>query len=382
MARRNNRLSFDRLESRDLMSGNVLASIVNVGGTPELFITEAVGESGGANAVHVSRLITGHVLVQGELNSDGTRTLVNGHLSQVLALSTARDLVVDLGAGDDRLRITNARFGNVFVGMNRGLSSDADTVTMTGLKTSGRVTIDTGAGADLVTLRSSTIGNGPEDSLAINTGAGVDNVTMTGVKTFGAVNVDTGSEADAVFIRGATTGGGFGGDLNITTGAGADLVDIGTTFSFVTVKGNLIVNTFKSITEPDVDTVKITQTFADKLIAIDTGAGNDSVQMGSVGGQDVVLVAGVGDDTAVMRDVTASSQIFVAMSDGSDKLDMTFLQATNLLQVDGGLGFDRLERHLDAHNAHEVFTGWEVINGHFVAIVGGSGGFGGGLTLA
>src|SRR5215208_7014274 len=97
MARRNARLSFDRLESRDLMSGNVLASIVNVGGTPELFITEALGESGAANAVHVSRLITGQVRVQGELNSDGTVTRVNGRLSQIFSLSTARDLVVDLG---------------------------------------------------------------------------------------------------------------------------------------------------------------------------------------------------------------------------------------------------------------------------------------------
>src|SRR3954447_2896512 len=138
MARRSNRLSFDRLESRDLMSGNVLASIVNVGGVPELFITEAAGEANGANAVHVSRLLNGNVRVQGELNSEGTVTRVNGRLFQDFALSTARDLVVDLGAGDDQLRVTNARFGNVFIGMNRGLSTDADTVTLTGLRTAGR----------------------------------------------------------------------------------------------------------------------------------------------------------------------------------------------------------------------------------------------------
>jgi hypothetical protein len=42
---------------------------------------------------------------------------------------------------------------------------------------------------------------------------------------------------------------------------------------------------------------------------------------------------------------------------------MTFVQANNLLSVDGGTGFDRLEHHLDAPNPHTQFTGWEVVNG-------------------
>src|SRR4051812_29300617 len=119
MARRSNRLSFERLESRELMSGNVVASIVNVGHGPELFITEAVGEAGAANAVQVSRLPNGQVRVTGDVNSGGGRTRVNGHAFRDFTLPATGDLVVDLGAGNDKLQVTNARFGNVFIGTSR-----------------------------------------------------------------------------------------------------------------------------------------------------------------------------------------------------------------------------------------------------------------------
>ena len=256
------------------------------------------------------------------MSSDGTFTHVNGRLFQDFTLATNRDLVVDLGAGDDQLRVVNARFGNVFVGMDRAIGGSLDTVTLSGLRTSGRVSIDTGAGQDNVVVLNSTIGDGIKDS--------------------------HGTEDS----------------LDINTGAGADLVQVGAIGgAFVQVKGNLIVNTFHDITEPDIDFVRINQTFANKLVAVDTGAGNDSIQMGDVAGTDVVVVAGQGDDSALLAEGSASSQIFIAMSEGNDRVDMTFLQAGNLLQVDGGTGFDRLEHHLDAHNPHTQFIGWEVING-------------------
>jgi len=326
MARRTNRLGFDRLESRELMSGNgVTAAIVRINNIPELFITEAAGQAGGTNAVQVSRLANGLVRVSGQVSSDGTFTHVNGRLFQDFTLATNRDLVVDLGAGDDQLRVVNARFGNVFVGMDRPIGGSLDTVTLSGLKTSGRVSIDTGAGQDNVIVLNSTIGDGVKDSHG---------------------NTD---------------------DLNINTGAGADLVQVGAVGgAFVQVKGNLIVNTFHDITEPDIDFVRINQTVANQLIAVDTGAGNDNIQMGDVAATDVVLVAGTGDDSALLSEVSASSQIFVAMSEGNDRLDMTFLQANTLLSVDGGTGFDTLEHHLDASNPHTQFTGWEVINGRSV----------------
>jgi hypothetical protein len=323
MARRTNRLGFDRLESRELLSGNgVTAAIVRINNIPELFITEAVGQAGGTNAVQVSRLASGLVRVSGQVSSDGTLTHVNGRAFQDFALATNRDLVVDLGVGDDQLRVTNARFGNVFVGMDRALVAGLDTVTLSGLRTSGRVSIDTGAGQDNVVVLNSTIGDGIKDS--------------------------HGNE-DA---------------LDINTGAGADLVEVGAIGGgFVQVRGNLVVNTFHDITEPDIDFVRINQTFANKLVAVDTGAGNDSIQMGDVAGADVVLVAGQGDDSALLSEVSATGQMFIAMSEGNDRVDMTFLTANTLLSVDGGTGFDRLERHLDASNPHTQFTGWEVING-------------------
>ena len=323
MARRTNRLGFERLESRELLSGNgVTAAIVRINNIPELFITEAAGQAGGTNAVQVSRLANGLVRVSGQASSDGTFTHVNGRLFQDFTLATNRDLVVDLGAGDDQLRVVNARFGNVFVGMDRPIGGSLDTVTLSGLRTSGRVSIDTGAGQDNVVVLNSTIGDGLPDS-------------------HGTVD-----------------------SLDVNTGAGADLVQVGAVGgAFVQVKGNLIVNTFHDITEPDIDFVRINQTVANKLVAVDTGAGNDSIQMGDVAGTDVVLVAGQGDDSALLSEVSASSQIFIAMSEGNDRVDMTFLQANTLLQVDGGTGSTGWSTTWTPRNPHTQFIGWEVING-------------------
>lgn len=343
MARRTNRLSIERLEGRELLSGNdVLASIVTVNNVPELFITEAVGQSGGANAVQVSRLANGKVRVTGQANSAGTLTHVNGRLFQDFTLGTTRDLVVDLGAGDDQLRVANARFGNVFVGMDRNFIAGTDSVTLTGVKTSGRVNIETGDGQDNVFVRNSTIGDGVKSSSGIQD------------------------------------------SLNINTGSGADLVEVGAIGgAFVRVKGDLIVNTFRSLAESDIDLLRVNQTTVDQSMFLDTGGGNDLINMGAVSaGADIVLVAGDGNDGAALVEVSATNSFFIGMATGNDNVDMTFLQA-NFLSVDGGTGFDQLQHHLDASNPHTQFTGWEKINGLFtpgqIANVGSVNGV---LTLA
>jgi len=374
MARRRNRLSFDRLENRDLMSGDILASIVTIGSTQTLFITEAVGQASQANTVQVTRLSNGQVRVSGGLNSDGTVTRVNGHTRQDFTLPRTGDLIVALEAGDDKLQVSNAQFGNVSIGMNRELAPDADTVTVANVTTSGFLSIGTGVGVDQVVVRNSTIGNGPEDILDIDTGADGDTAILTGLTAAGPVNLNTGAGADQAFVRTST----FAHDLNVNSGAGADRVEVGAIGGgFNNIAGNLIVNTFSSITEPDADVVRIDQTFVGQLVAVDTGAGNDSIQVGDVSGQDVVLVAGVGNDIANLQEVHALNKMFLAMSEGNDQLNMTFVGADNLLSVDGGTGFDRLQHHLDAPGAPMQLTGWEVING--VLVTGSHGGTVGGL---
>jgi len=367
MARRTNRLSFERLENRDLMSGGLLAKVINAGNGPFLFINEAPGDAGEANAVQVTRLNNTTVRVTGLENSGGTVTRVNGHLAQNFTLGTARDLVVALGAGDDQVRVLNAKFRNVFIGTSLGSTPDNDTVDLTKVTTTGSVDIRTGEGADKVSISNSTIGDGPEDVTNIITGGGADQVFIHGSPSP---------------FPGTTDPHGFMGDLVINTGGGADRVEIGANDNtFVEVHGNLIVNTFQDITEPDADVVHLTQTFGDNLVAIDTGAGNDSIQMGGVHGNDIVLVAGVGDDTAVLNQVISFNKMFLAMSEGNDNLNATDLEATNLLSIDGGGGFDRLQEHQDGPIGQKEVTGWEVINGVLVTgshagTVGGLGGDG------
>jgi hypothetical protein len=100
-----------------------------------------------------------------------------------------------------------------------------------------------------------------------------------------------------------------------------------------------------------------------KSVFLDTGAGNDRLDVVSVvAGDDIVTVLGDGNDKATMREVRAVDQFFVAMGTGNDTLDMTYLRA-NYLSVDGGPGFDSLSKSIDGPTGSSSFTGWEVING-------------------
>jgi hypothetical protein len=349
MARPRNRLNLDRLESRDLMSGNVIARVNMTGGFPALFVGEAEGQAGQPNSVQISQLANGATRVAGLINPDGTRTLVNGLAFQDFD-NGLLSLAVELGRGNDRLRITSdplrpadARYAFVTVGMSTPNSPpDADTVELSHVTTAGTVDISTGAGADHVVVRDSEVGTSFDENHRT---------------------------------------------LDIRTGAGVDHVDIGPTNSHdltsVRVHGNLIVNTFESITEPEADFVRMFQTTVDQTVGVSTGGGNDSVRMGVVFGGNVTMVTGQGNDTGLLQDVRAGDHMFLGMSEGNDSLDVSGLEAVNLLTIDGFSGFDRLQDHAGGAIGKKVVTGWEVINGVLVtgSHAGTVGGLGGGGAL-
>lgn len=310
--RRTNRLNVDRLESREVLSGNVTAYV----SSNTLFIVEQAGQYGQSNAVRVSQLAGGNVRVTGLVNGSGTVTKVNGAAYQDFALSNGT-LVASLGAGNDRIRVVNAKFNNVNLDLSYPSTNDADVID------------------------------------------------VDGVQTTGAMQLRTGGGADAIYVRGTKVGDGSGyEDLNINSGAGADTVKVGVIGgAFVEVHGNLILNTFTSLAETDPDTVAVYQALVYKSIYLDTGAGNDTIKMGDVtAGEDIVAVAGDGNDKATLDEVWAYDQFYVAMGTGNDTLTMTYLRA-NYLSVDGGPGYDTLTHYYDGPTGHTVYTGWNVING-------------------
>jgi len=319
MARRTNRLNVDRLESREVLSGNVTAYV----SSNTLFIVEQAGQYGQANAVQVSQLASGNIRVTGLVNASGTLTRVNGAGYQDFFLPNGT-LVASLGAGNDKVRVLTAKFNNVNLDLSYPNTNDADVIDVNGVQLTGAMQLRTGGGADAIYVRNTKVGDG------------------------------SGYE-----------------DLNINSGAGADVVKVGQIGgAFVEVRGNLILNTFTSLAELDPDTVNVYQALVYKSIYLDTGAGNDTIKFGDVtAGEDIVIVAGDGNDKATLDEVWAYDQFYVAMATGDDTLTMTYLRANNL-SVDGGPGFDKLVHYYDGPTGQTVYTGWEYINGRRIFNLG------------
>src|SRR5690348_17251173 len=90
--------SFERLEERQLMAADVSAHVSN----GALFVAEGAGAIGGQNGVEVRQVAPGIRRVTGLQTDEGGTSSVNGHAFQDFA---ANSLFVDLGGGNDRVRI-------------------------------------------------------------------------------------------------------------------------------------------------------------------------------------------------------------------------------------------------------------------------------------
>lgn len=314
MARRTNRLNanLDNLETRDVMSGNVTAFV----GSNTLYLSEAAGQYGQHNNVRVSQLASGGVRVTGLINASGTQTLINGAGYRDFYIPGG-SLVANFGAGIDRITVGAVNLNNVYADLGYPGVNDVDVIDINGARLTGAMDLRTGGGADKIYVRSTRVGDG------------------------------SGYE-----------------DLRINSGAGADYVQVGVIGgNFVEVRGNLLLTAAQSSAELDADIVKVNQALVYKSIYLDTGSGNDTIEMGyTTAGEDIVITAGDGADKGKLTEVWAYDQFYVAMGTGNDTLSTTYLRA-NYLSVDGGLGYDSLTRSLDGPTGQSWYTGWEVING-------------------
>jgi hypothetical protein len=312
MARRTNQLNnVEGLETRDVMSGNVAAYV----SSNTLYLNEAYGQYGQHNNVKVSQLASGAVRVTGLVNASGTQTLINGAYYRDFYIPGG-SLVANFGAGIDRLTVGAVNLNNVYADLGLTGVNDVDVIDVNGARLAGAMDLRTGGGADNIYVRSTRVGDG------------------------------SGYE-----------------DLKINSGAGADYVQVGVIGgNFVEIRGNLLLNTAAGA-EIENDIVKVNQALVYHSIYLDTGSGNDTIQMGyTTAGEDIVITAGDGADTGNLTEVWAYDQFYVAMGVGNDTLTTTYLRA-NYLSLDGGyLGFDKLYHYQDGPTGQTWYSGWEVIN--------------------
>ncbi len=373
-SKRTSRFHMERLEDRQMMAGDVTAYVQN--GT--LYVKEASGHVGAAQAVQVSELNNGSIRVQGAFSSTGgAKTKVNGKDFVDFPIAVWKDISINLGGGSDQLTVHDISGFSLFVDVAGPGGNDNDTVTMNRVFTRGRVSITMGDGVDNLVLQTVQVGNnagGDDESLHINTGvrspavnADRDNVTILGSTVFGSTEISTGANADFVAVRNSTLGDSAFDPTTINTGTGADIVELGSRPGLVEgvgLAGNLFI-TAGTDAEVDVDKVKLVDVFGDHNIVMHLGAGDDQLDMVNVQARnDYVLYGEKGNDTMRLTQVEAFEDFFALMGEGSDTLDITFVKAQKV-QLDGGDGdgYDKLFLYQSPNIPTLIKTGFEEING-------------------
>jgi len=245
------RLGVERLENRELMAGNVFATVSN----NTLYIT---GDSN-ANSVEVGSL-SGVVFVSGTDN-----TLINGR-TQIPIGNFRGNIEVKLGGGNDRFQLSGVEdrvFRKVDVNMGSG---DWESVNLAFAHFSGSVNINS-----LGRLGNSvTVGNGSvAGDLKIETGLGNDWVALSST-VGGNLTLNTNGGHDQVNV-GPTVGGGdiqrlrIGGRLMVDTGDGRDQVNL----------DRLNVDTLFANLGSDDDTFQATSVSVKGTVSVDGGSGRD-----------------------------------------------------------------------------------------------------------
>ncbi len=280
-------LSFEACERRNLMAGNITATLVGT-------TLNIVGD-GGANVVFITKPTSTRVTVSGQATTvNGTSTPSN--FTGVLNLN------INLGAGNDavviaRTAATALNFYNAPDLINYAFSTRIDA----GPAMFGNVSAEGGSGddknlyADVSFWRCHSVGFGRLDNVAligstvrglysVNSGAGADFVITAGTRVLSSVTYSLGSGDDYSYNEVVFAGAwsvDLGPGVNAIEFFGANPTGATSALQSLTVTGNT-----------GSDTVTI-QGSRFKSISIDLGGGNDVLSWwGAVQTTGSVLVQG------------------------------------------------------------------------------------------
>jgi hypothetical protein len=189
-------------------------------------------------------------------------------------------------------------------------------------------------------------------------------VTWLGFNTLGALTVDMGTGNDSAFLRSFQVGG----DSGIYTGAGADTVNM----RHASLTGNILIQTYATYTEADADSVSLVN-FCSAGLTVLTGYGDDVLTLSNVCADkgSVYIDTSAGNDQVTADLVTALDNFYANLGDGNDSLTLTNLWSPTATLL-GGDGFDTLVRWGGRTDVALQQLGWEMINGRFNVVTGGS----------
>lgn len=304
----NRTLRVESLENRELFAGDAVAAISN----GSLYIFEATSQAGQPQAIEITRApydFTGQTIrVKGIPNANGGTTLINGQSFRDFRVPTG-NVSVSLGSGNDWVNAGNVRLNRFDVETGNG----RDVVNLlAGLKTTGTVTIRTGADYDFVNLQEAQIGNDSLDNLNVYMGTGEDWFYSKGVNQIGSV------------------------------------------------AGNLNLYMSENDLDRDKDTVSMEKVKVGNSLVMHTGGGNDTISVNNaIVGNDLLLNTGADADTVKLKDVQVLDDVFANLGAGIDTLDLDNVWADRI-EANGGIDYDTLIRRRPGQVNAFQHTGFEV----------------------
>ena len=336
------KLSFETLETRDLMAGDVHAFAQG----NNLFVTEEAGQAGGDNGIFIVQTPEGLRIFGDRPNGDGPISKVNGNESALFRSNTKPwSLFVNLGAGNDQVTF-DQESTPLFQKVSLNLGAPPPVATQSARSAAFQV---------------GTVLNPPD----------VDAVHVGSIRTLGNMSINTGPGEDQVFMGNFQIGKSFSflpiftkGNLSINTGAGEDTVHLQSTTGQPQSKvtGSIDIQTFKSSTETSSSDVFLTGISARGSIAIRTGAGVDTVHLDDTTSRKKIDInMGGGDDTATLINVSSVDTLFARMGSGNDALSVDSVSGFMTL-----LGAEGTNDRLTTRNVSPgkvTHSGWEFING-------------------
>lgn len=294
------RLGMEHLERREVLSGNVVARVVNgeirvTGDSKNNFIqvTELPGTDGTAKTFRLNGLP-----FDGNFNPDGTPkpgnspTTINGSTEAVTLVSSLDSILTSLGDGNDV----------ILLGSGGGVGG-----------TLSKLSIDTGNGHDYAQVLNYNI-YGTTAPVRLAAGSPSDNF----IDDVRFVNSKVSAQA-----------------LNILTGGGNDSV----LMISASIGGALTVNGSSGN-----ETVKIESFTLTGRTSLLLGEGTNAVTIKNASLKSVVVTGGASRDTVSAQFMEADNFTFT-MNGGDDLLDyVQELQIFGTSSVNGGTGTDRFHR--------------------------------------
>ncbi|MFO0902267.1 MAG: hypothetical protein U0939_04660 [Pirellulales bacterium] len=335
------RLHLEALERREVLAGNVTASVVGS--------TLTLTGDGADNSLAIVALGNNRFSIA------GLNTTINGSTAAFSPAGTILNITGNLGGGNDNLGLTNNAQGLDTLATTAGLDLEAATgltvaqmqaridavTTVRTFALAGSLTVQGGAGNDLIGLVGNLGGSLTADLGAAGaTGGnalGIDGTTVAGgvASIGGGINVTGGSQVDALVVESTKVGGSILAKL----GAGNNTVDL---FK-AQVKGVVSVwggngNDFASL---DSSTVA-------GAVSLDLAGGANSVNALSSTLGSWMVTTGAGNDAIDSAALTVRTNVMVSTGAGTDEITLhehgaAGTNVAGLLQILTGAGNKQIE---------------------------------------